>query len=124
MDSPDLVAHQARIEDAETPRRFVAAFPAARVALRAATSREVSALVPRGEAALGLHDGAEADPAPEATPAGREVFVAVARRDWAARLRADGGTEPLLGLPWVGFPPGHNGGSFGEALEQLLLCWR
>ncbi len=55
------------------------------------------------------------------TPAGREVLVAVAGRDWAERLRADGGIGALRGLPWVGFPPARNGGSFGEALEWLLL---
>ena len=73
----------------------------------------MSALVRRSEAALGLRYGAEADPALEATPAGQEVLVAVAGRDWVERLRADGGTGARRGLPWVGFPSARNGGSFG-----------
>lgn len=67
---------------AETLRRFAAAYPAARIALRTAASLEVSALIRRGGAALGLRYGAEVDPALAATPAGRKVLVAVAGRNW------------------------------------------
>ncbi len=59
----------------------------------------MTALVRRGEAALGLRYGAVGDPAIEATPAGREVLLVVAGRDLAARLRADGGVGALRGLP-------------------------
>ncbi len=103
-------------------RRFAAACPAARLALRTATSREVSALVRRGEATLGLRYGAERDPALEATPAGLEALVAVAGRGLAARFGPEAGVEALRGLPWIGFPPtSDGGGSFGEALGRLLL---
>lgn len=106
---------------AATLRRFAADFPAARLALRTAASREVSALVRRGEATLGLRYGAEADPLLEAVPAGREALVAVAAGDVAARLASGVGAEALRGLPWIGFPPGRaGGGSFGEALDAAL----
>ena len=106
---------------AEGLRRFAAAFPAVRLALRTATSREVSALVRRGEATLGLRYGAEDDPVLETTPAGQEVLTAVAGRDLAARLGDAAGAEALRGMPWVGFPPARDGGSFGDALQGLLL---
>ncbi len=91
-------------------RHFTDAFPAARLALRTATSREVSALARRGEVTLGLRYGAEDDPALETTPAGQEVLVAVAGRDLAAHLST--ATQGLHGLPWVGFPPARDTGSF------------
>ncbi len=100
-------------------RHFTDAFPAARLALRTATSREVSALARRGEVTLGLRYGAEDDPALETTPAGQEVLVAVAGRDLAAHLST--ATQGLHGLPWVGFPPARDTGSFGDALESLLI---
>lgn len=115
-----VVGTLATADFAATMRRFAAAFPAARLALRTAASREVSALVRRGQVTLGLRYGEEADPALEAVPAGREVLVVVAGRDLAERLDPAAGAAELRGLPWVGFPPARDGGSFGDALEALL----
>jgi len=106
---------------AEGLRHFAGAFPGAHLALRTAVSQEVSALVRRGEATLGLRYGAEDDPALKTAPAGQEVLMAVAGRDLAAHLGPGAGCEALRGLPWVGFPPARDSGSFGDALENLLL---
>lgn len=97
-------------------RCFASDFPAARLALRTATSREVSALVRRGEATLGLRYGEDDDPALDTIPVGREILVVVAARDLAVRLETS--AAPLRNQPWVGFAPARDG-AFGGALARL-----
>jgi len=112
-----IVGTLATADFAGVLRRFASDFPAARLALRTATSREVSALVRRGEATLGLRYGEDDDPALDTVPVGREALVVVAARDLAVRLETS--AAPLRNQPWVGFAPARDGGSFGGALARL-----
>ncbi|TGD93314.1 LysR family transcriptional regulator [Methylobacterium nonmethylotrophicum] len=106
---------------AATLRQFSAEFPAARLVLRTATSRDVSAMVRRGEATIGLRYGDDDDPILETSPAGRETLLVVAAAERALQLAgAKGGGGTLHGQSWIGFPLTRDGGSFGEALQDML----
>ena len=104
--------------------RFRAAHPRLRVLLRTGSSAEVSALVRRGEAVLGLRYFA--DPGPDMVSrvlhreelvvvAGRDHPLAKARRIAAARLRDES---------WVAFPAqrGAAGDSFARVLARCLAA--
>ena len=109
---------------AEQLGRFRAAHPGVRVLLRTGTSVEVSSLVRRGEATLGLRYFA--DPAPDLVSRDlyREPMVVIAaaahplakaRRVAPARLR---------GEPWVAFPSRRGAAvdPFGQVLARALLA--
>ncbi|MEX2206910.1 MAG: LysR family transcriptional regulator [Myxococcota bacterium] len=85
-------------------RRFRARFPGASVSLSTANSLEVSDLVRRGEAHLGLRYFADPDPKLESLPLGSEevrVVVPAAHRVRAKRV-AD--LRAFAGDAWLGFP--------------------
>jgi DNA-binding transcriptional LysR family regulator len=95
----------------------------ASVELRTATSREVSALVKRGEASLGLRYFADADPKLECIALGAErLFVVVpAAYPLAATRVAD--FRAFRGARWLGFPrDGRQPDSFGNVLERELIA--
>jgi DNA-binding transcriptional LysR family regulator len=85
-------------------RAFRARHAGASIALRTANSAEVSELVRRGEADLGLRYHAEPDPKLESIALGGErtcVVVPARHRVRAARLRD---LRPLAAEVWLGFP--------------------
>jgi DNA-binding transcriptional LysR family regulator len=102
---------------------FESRFKKASVELRTATSREVSALVRSGEAALGLRYFADTDSRLESISLGRErlfVMVPSAHRVKARRLA---NLRPLEGERWLGFPPDRRQPeSFGHLLERELIA--
>ncbi|HEY7206523.1 MAG TPA: LysR family transcriptional regulator [Methylomirabilota bacterium] len=105
-------------------QRFRRAHPDVRLALRTALSREVSALVRRGDAVLGLRYFPDPDPdlvsvrlyeEPLVTVCAPTHRLASARRPTAALL---------AGETWVAFPqrPGSSGESYAQLLAQRLAA--
>jgi DNA-binding transcriptional LysR family regulator len=98
-------------------QHFRAAHPRVRLRLRTARSEEVSALVQRGEATLGLRYFADADPTVVSRLVREEALVVVC----AAQSRLVEQTTPdlaaLAGIPWVAFPAG---GSAGEPYARIV----
>jgi DNA-binding transcriptional LysR family regulator len=89
----------------ESLRAFRARHPQATLELRTANSREVSELVRRGEADLGLRYQADADRSLESIPLGAErvcVVVPAEHRVRAARVRD---LRAFQEDAWLGFPP-------------------
>jgi DNA-binding transcriptional LysR family regulator len=99
-------------------RRFRHAYPDVRLALHTALSREVSALVRRGDAALGVRYFADPDPDLDSLELYREPLVTVCapthRLARARKLTA----KMLAGETWVAFPVRQ--GSSGESYAQML----
>jgi DNA-binding transcriptional LysR family regulator len=105
-------------------RRFRDAHPAVELRLRTALSAEVSALVRRGDATLGLRYRADADPDVVSTAIHDEPMLPVCSpRHRLARARR---LEPraLAGEPWIAFPPhrGAVGEPYSSALDQRLAA--
>jgi DNA-binding transcriptional LysR family regulator len=99
-------------------QRFRRSYPDVRLALRTALSREVSALVRRGEAALGLRYFADADPDLVSVPLYREPLVTVcAPTHRLARTRRPS-ARALAGEAWVAFPVRVGGAD--ESYAQML----
>jgi DNA-binding transcriptional LysR family regulator len=104
-------------------REFEAAFADASVDLRTATSREVSALVRSGEAALGLRYFPDADPKLESIPLGAERVFVVVPASFRVRARSLPDLRPLAGERWLGFPPDRGQPeSFGHFLPRQLIA--
>jgi DNA-binding transcriptional LysR family regulator len=102
-------------------RAFESRFPESPVELRTATSREVSALVRSGEAALGLRYFPDADPALESVPLGAERLLVVVPAGHAITDRRLPGLGPLRHERWLCFPPERNQpDSFGHLLRRQL----
>jgi len=105
-------------------RRFREGHPAVDLRLRTALSAEVSALVRRGDATLGLRYEADPDPDLVSTPIHDEPMLPVCSpRHRLARARR---VEPaaLAGEPWIAFPPrrGAVREPYSSALEQRLAA--
>lgn len=104
-------------------RKFRSRFKDARIELRTATSREVSDLVRRGDAALGVRYFPDVDPKLNCIELGTErlyVVVPASHRITADRLT---GIEPLAEERWLGFPPTRSQPeSFGRLLETQLIA--
>jgi DNA-binding transcriptional LysR family regulator len=105
-------------------RRFRETHPAVDLRVRTALSAEVSALVRRGDATLGLRY--EADPHPDLVSVivHEEALLPVcAAHHRLSRARR---VEPsaLAGEPWIGFParPGGAREPYASALEQRLAA--
>ena len=105
-------------------QRFRDAHRQVRLELRTALSREVSALVRRGDAALGLRYFADPDPDLVSLPFYREDLVTVCapthRLVQKRRL-----TAPMLaGESWVAFPirQGSSGESYAQVLAERLAA--
>jgi DNA-binding transcriptional LysR family regulator len=92
----------ARIVDAL--RKFQARFKGASVELRTANSLEVSALVRRGEAHLGLRYFVDPDPKLESIPLGNEDVLVVVSAAHRVRSRRVTDLRVFDGDTWLGFP--------------------
>lgn len=118
-----LVGTLADSQVVDALRDFRARYPTMPVALRTATSREVSALVKRGEAEVGLRYFRDADPALESLPLGVERLVFVT--DPLHPLAQGGPHRPtaLAEENWLSFPIHHDQpDSFGHLLLRELLA--
>jgi len=105
-------------------RRFRQAHPDVQLRLRTALSQEVSALVRRGDATLGLRYGL--DPHPDLTAAtlfDEPMHPVCAPGHRLARVRRVV-PSALAGEPWVSFPPrpGVSGEPYATALRQRLAA--
>ncbi|MBO0817569.1 MAG: LysR family transcriptional regulator [Actinobacteria bacterium] len=105
-------------------REYRQAHPGVDLRLCTALSPEVSALVLRAEAALGLRYGADPDPGLDCVITGQERLVAVCP---PGHPLARGGPDPgaaLAGQRWLGFParPGIPAEPYAAALAQLLAA--
>ena len=102
-------------------RAFRTRFGAASIELRTATSREVSALVRRGEADLGLRYFADPDPALATRPLGRERLEVMVPARHRIRSKRVSSLRAFEGEKWLGFPPDpRHPESTGEVLLRQL----
>lgn len=99
-----LVGTLAGTELTERLRRFRQTYPAIQLTLHTGRSREVSALVQRGEAHLGLRYFADPDPELVAVPAGEESLVIVCSAHSPLAEIHMPSVASLIGVPWVSFP--------------------
>jgi DNA-binding transcriptional LysR family regulator len=108
----------------ERLRRFREAHPAVDLRLRTALSVEVSALVRRGDATLGLRYEADPDADLVSSKVHDEPMVPVcsARHRWARARRVE--TGALAGEQWLAFPAraGAAREPYSSALEQRLAA--
>jgi len=102
-------------------RQFAGRSKGVRLELRTASSREVTDLVRRGEAMLGLRYHASDRPELVSLDAGSEAMVVVA----APRHRLEGRRvrQPRLlsGEHWIGFPPTPSERDSGQVLTRQLI---
>jgi DNA-binding transcriptional LysR family regulator len=104
-------------------RQFGQRHPSVKLELRTANSEEVSDLVRRGEATLGLRYFADTDPGLVSEQVTEEALVLVCSPDHrlAGRRLRDPGA--LAGERWVAFPPRRRRREpFATALEQRLAA--
>lgn len=117
-----LVGTLADTRIVDTLRRFARKAGKVRLELRTASSAEVTDLVRRGEATLGLRYFASDRADLVELDAGSEAMVVVAARDHrlaGRRLRAP---KDLAGERWVGFPPSPGDrDSSGHLLARQLI---
>jgi DNA-binding transcriptional LysR family regulator len=117
-----LVGTLADTQIVDTLRRFARLHESVRLELRTASSAEVSDLVGRGEATLGLryfacnrHDLVEQD-------AGSEAMLVVAASGHRLAGSQVHTTKALAGERWVGFPPSpRDRDSSGHVLARQLI---
>lgn len=104
--------------------RFRDRHPRVQLLLRTGSSAEVSGLVRRGEATLGLRYFA--DPAPDlvSRAIGHESLIVVAAPDHRLARGRRIPAQRLAGEPWVGFPPrrGQAPDPFGHVLARRLTA--
>jgi DNA-binding transcriptional LysR family regulator len=104
-------------------RQFGQRHPSVKLELRTANSEEVSDLVRRGEATLGLRYFTDTDPGLVSEPVTEEALVLACSPDHrlAGRRVRDSGV--LAGERWVAFPPQRRRREpFATALEQRLAA--
>jgi DNA-binding transcriptional LysR family regulator len=102
-------------------RQFRRSHPAAALSLRTATSPEVSALVARGEAALGLRYHEERDPKLAGRVIGHEPLVLVCAPGHRLARAKRVHPQRLSEETWIGFPE-RQGRSVG-ALDSVLRAF-
>jgi DNA-binding transcriptional LysR family regulator len=105
-------------------QRFHRAHPGVRLALRTALSREVSALVRRGDAVLGLRYFPDPDPDLVSVRLYEEPLVTVCAPTHRLASARRPSTPMLAGEPWVAFPlrQGSSGESYAQMLAQRLAA--
>jgi DNA-binding transcriptional LysR family regulator len=104
-------------------RAFRKRFGDASLELRTATSREVSALVRRGDADLGLRYFPDPDPKLESLGLGGERLRVVVPAAHRVRARRVASLRALAGETWLAFPPDRrHPESSGQQVENLLLA--
>jgi DNA-binding transcriptional LysR family regulator len=104
-------------------QRFRDAYPGVQLGLRTALSAEVSALVRRGDATLGVRYGADDHPGLVSSAMHEEArLVVCSPRHRLARARNERGVTPRMlgGEPWIGFPTRPDGAE--EAYASLPQC--
>lgn len=102
-------------------RRFGQRHPHVKLELRTATSQEVSDLVRRGEATLGLRYFTDADPSLASEVVMEEALVVACSADHRLAGRRVRDPRALAAERWVTFPPRRRGREpFATALEQRL----
>ncbi|MGH9884471.1 MAG: LysR family transcriptional regulator, partial [bacterium] len=105
-------------------RRFQKRFAGASVELRTANSREVSELVRRGEAHLGVRYHADPDPKLESIALGAEGLRVVVPATHRVRARRLPDLRALEGETWLGFPadPRHPEASLESGLRAAGIA--
>lgn len=104
-------------------RTFRKRFGDASIELRTATSREVSALVRRGEADVGLRYFPDTDRKLESLPLGHERLVVVVPSAHRIRAKRVASLRAFEGEKWLGFPPDpRHPESSGEVLQRQLAA--
>ena len=108
---------------AELLRQFRQRHPSVKLELRTATSEEVSDLVRRGEATLGLRYFTDADPSIGSELVMEEALVLACAPEHRLAGRRVRDTRALAGERWVTFPPPRRRREpFATALEQRLTA--
>jgi DNA-binding transcriptional LysR family regulator len=102
-------------------RRFAVQSSNVRVHLRTASSREVTDLVRRGEATLGLRYYASDRPDLISLPAGNEAMLVVAASGHRLAGRRVQQARLLTGECWLGFPPTPGERDSGHSLARQLI---
>jgi DNA-binding transcriptional LysR family regulator len=115
-----LVGTLADTHIVEALRRFAAKFKNVRLELRTASSREVTDLVRRGEATLGLRYNASERPELVSLDAGSEVMLVVAAPEHPLAGRRIRDARLLSGERWIGFPPTPGQRDSGATLARQL----
>ena len=119
-----LVGTLASTELTTRLKRFRRAYPDVKLAVRTALSREVSALVRRGDAALGLRYFADPDPDLVSVPLYGEGLVTVCAPTHRLARARKVTAKMLAGEAWVAFPvrQGSSGESYAEMLAERLAA--
>ena len=106
-----------------TLRKFQERFRQARIELRTATSREVSDLVRRGDADLGLRYWPDNDRRLEVRPLGAERLFVVVPAGHRVRAKRVKDIHVFAADRWLGFPVSRGQPeSFGRMLETQLIA--
>jgi DNA-binding transcriptional LysR family regulator len=105
-------------------QRFRRAHPGVRLALRTALSREVSALVRRGDVALGLRYFADPDPDLVSLPMHSEPLITVCSPAHPLVKARRPSARMLAGETWVAFAvrPAASGESYAHLLTERLAA--
>lgn len=117
-----VVGTLAGAELTQALKRFAHNFPKVALTLRTATSVQVSDLVRRGEATLGLRYFEDPSPDLEHRPCPPEALVVVCEPEHRLAGRTVAGLADLKAEPWLGFPPpvGRDERWSGMLLAQFL----
>ncbi|HEY1934773.1 MAG TPA: LysR family transcriptional regulator [Acetobacteraceae bacterium] len=115
-----LVGTLADTHIVEALRRFAAESAKVRLELRTATSRDVTDLVRRGEATLGLRYHASDRPELVSVDAGSEAMLVVAAPGHRLAGRRIADAHGLAGERWVGFPATQGERGSGQTLAHQL----
>ncbi|MGC1410476.1 MAG: LysR family transcriptional regulator [Acetobacteraceae bacterium] len=102
-------------------RQFAKRAKDVRLELQTASSREVTDLVRRGEATLGLRYYASDRPELVSQDAGSEAMLVVAAPGHRLAGRRVGQARLLAGERWVGFPPVAGAQDSGQTLARQLV---
>ncbi|HLI51614.1 MAG TPA: LysR family transcriptional regulator [Thermomicrobiaceae bacterium] len=116
-----LVGTLASTRLTERLRLFRERWPAVRLLLKTARSDEVTAMVQRGEARLGLRYFAGSQQGLVALPVAKEP-LRVVRAAQSRLVSSIDGVETLAGVPWIGFSSStsSSGEPFALAVERKL----
>jgi DNA-binding transcriptional LysR family regulator len=120
-----LVGTLASTEFSAMLRQFGRRHPKVKLELRTANSQEVSDLVRRGEATLGLRYFADSDQGLVSEVVAEEALVVVCSPEHRLAGRRVRDPGAFAGERWVAFPPRpHHREPFSTALEQRLAAAR
>jgi len=115
-----LVGTLADTQIVDQLRQFAKRAKGVRLELRTASSREVTDLVRRGEATLGLRYHGSDRSELVSREAGSEAMLVVAAREHRLAGRRVRNTSTLVGERWIGFPPAPGERDSGQVLARQL----